>query len=101
MTTSERVVIQLPLEALLDIIEQLPEEALKTVKQKVEERLRRFASQLPPVVNDPFGEFWLSELGQMVVREADASTSIDEVRQILSKLSGSLARDIQEERGEW
>lgn len=100
MTTSERVAVQLPLEALLDIIEQLPEDALKAVKRKVDERLKSLVSQLPPAINDPFGEFWSSELGQMIAREADTSTSIDEVRRILSKLSGSLAQDIQEERGE-
>ncbi|MCS7266041.1 MAG: hypothetical protein NZ805_14565 [Armatimonadetes bacterium] len=100
MASSDRVAIHLPLEALLDIIEQLPEDALRTVKRKVDERLSHITSQLPAAINDPLNEFWFSELGRMILQEADESTNIDEVRKTLSKLSGSLAVDIQEERSE-
>jgi len=93
----EQVTVQIPLEALLNILDQLPEDALKAVKQRLDERLQ---TSLPSVVNDPTGEFWRSELGLHILREADESVSTEEVRCILGRLSGSLAQDILKEREE-
>ncbi|HXF69448.1 MAG TPA: hypothetical protein VNK89_06550 [Thermoflexus sp.] len=96
----KRALIWLPLETLIDIICQLPPEDLMVVKQKAEERLQSAPPTLPLVVNDPHGEFWGSELGRMIIAEADDHVNIEEVRQLLSKLKGSLAADIIAERGE-
>jgi hypothetical protein len=85
------------LEALLNILDQLPEDALKAVKQRLDERLQ---TSLPSVVNDPTREFWRSELGLHILREADESVSTEEVRCILGRLSGSLAQDILKGREE-
>jgi len=100
MGDDKRVVISIPLETLLSAIQQLPAEVLLLVKEKAEECLRQKAHSLPPVVNDPTGAFWMSELGQMILREADETVSLERVRQILGKLRGSLAEDILQERGE-
>ena len=92
-----QVTVQIPLEVLLNILDQLPEDALKVVKQRLDERLQ---TSLPPIVNDPAGEFWRSELGIHILQEADGSISTEEVRCILGRLSGSLAQDILREREE-
>jgi len=100
MGDGKQVIIPIPLETLLSALQQLPAEDLLLVKGKAEECLRQKVSSLPPVVNDPTGAFWGSDLGHMILQEADETVSVEGVRQILSKLRGSLAEDILQERGE-
>jgi hypothetical protein len=45
-------------------------------------------------------QFWESELGQYVAAEADDSIVIEDVRQALSMIPGSLAAEISRERDE-
>jgi hypothetical protein len=42
--------------------------------------------------------FWESELGQYIAAEADDSIAIEDVRQALSVLPGSLAAEVSRER---
>jgi len=96
MPEPKHVTVQIPLETLLSILDQLPEETLVAIRQKLDKRIKT----LPPtIVNDSAGEFWRSEIGKFILQEADESISTEDVRQLLRKLSGSLAQDILEERG--
>jgi hypothetical protein len=45
-------------------------------------------------------QFWESELGQYITAEADGSIAIEDVRQALSVIPGSLATEISRERDE-
>lgn len=43
-------------------------------------------------------QFWESELGQYIAAEADENVAIEDVRQALSAISGSLAGEIRRKR---
>jgi hypothetical protein len=85
-----KAIDQLPTESLVQLL-HLAETALSTrTRQKSEERVTQVEDE----------SFWKDELGQYLAAEADASVSIEEVRQALSTIPGSLAAEIRRERDE-
>lgn len=96
------VQITISLSELVRSIDQLPTEALSQLLQAVEATLakradlKRVGEGIP--VEDM--QFWESELGQYILAEADENIAIEDVRQALSVIPGSLAMEISKERDE-
>jgi hypothetical protein len=94
--------VSIPFYPLVRAIDQLPTEALLQLLHVTETALAGRASAQPEgqmaQVEDE--KFWESELGQYILAEADASISIEHVRQALSVIPGSLTTEISRERDE-
>ena len=94
--------IAIPFSTLVGAINQLPTEALLQLLHVTEATLATRADTQPEG-QGPQGEdaqFWESELGQYLTAEADDSIAIEDVRQALSIIPGSLAAEISRERDE-
>ena len=96
------VQIPIPFGTLLQVIDQLPTEALSQLLHVTEAALAarvgtRHAAQGMQVEDEAF---WESALGHYISCAADASIAITEVRQALSVIPGSLAAEISRERDE-
>ncbi len=59
---------------------------------------RRKAQRQPDTIED--AELWQGELGRYIEDEAEESVSVDELRQSLSTISGSMAAEVRAERDE-
>ena len=96
------VQISVPFGALVKAIDQLPTESLAQLLHLAEAALSARTSQKSQeqVTQVEDESFWENELGQYLAAEADANVSIEEVRQALSTIPGSLAAEISRERDE-
>jgi hypothetical protein len=96
------VQIPIPFGSLLKAIDQLPTESLVQLLHITEETLSTRTSQKSeqPATHVEDERFWEDELGQYIAAEADTSVSIEEVRNALSTIPGSLAAEIRRERDE-
>ena len=65
--------------------------------RQIHKRRKEFLSQADPIEDI---ELWQSELGRYIEDEADESVSVDELRQALSAIPGSMAAEISAERDE-
>ena len=94
--------IAIPFSTLVGAINQLPTEALLQLLRATEATLATRADARPEGqgLQGEDAQFWESELGQYVAAEADDSIAIEDVRQALSVISGSLAAEISRERDE-
>jgi hypothetical protein len=94
--------IAIPFSTLVGAINQLPTEALLQLLHATEATLATRADARPegPVIQGEDAQFWESELGQYIAAEADDSIAIEDVRQALSVIPGSLAAEISRERDE-
>jgi len=94
--------IAIPFSALVGAINQLPTETLLQLLHATEATLATRADARPEVqvLQGEDAQFWESELGQYVAAEADDSIAIEDVRQALSVIPGSLAAEISRERDE-
>jgi hypothetical protein len=94
--------IAIPFNTLVGAINQLPTEALLQLLHATEATLATRADARPEgqVSQGEDAQFWESELGQYVAAEADDSIAIEDVRQALSVIPGSLAAEISRERDE-
>jgi len=94
--------IPLPMDAFARIISQLPSDVLIELRRQIDQHLRSRRgtdlSALRAAVEDH--EFWESELGQMIMAEADDRLTLEELRQSLASIKGSLADDVASERDE-
>jgi hypothetical protein len=96
------VQIPIPFSAFVVAIDHLPTEALLELLHATEAALAtradtQLAGQMFQVEE---AQFWESELGQYITAEADDSIAIEDVRQALSVIPGSLATEISRERDE-
>ncbi len=87
---------------LLEILAQLPQKEQIEIHHLLGQWLDKAptpitAVKVPRAFND---EFLQTEFGQYILEEADASIPIEKVRKALSKIKGSLAQEIIEEREE-
>jgi len=87
---------------LLEILTQLPQKEQIEIHNFLGQWLDKTPTQITTVkgtrsFND---EFLQTEFGQYILQEADASIPIEKVRKALSKITGSLAQEIVEEREE-
>jgi hypothetical protein len=85
---------------LLEIWSQLPKKEQIEIHHLLGQWLNKTPTQIttvkePRAFND---EFLQTEFGQYILEEADASIPIEKVRKALSKITGSLAQTIIEER---
>ncbi len=94
--------ISIPLSEIVRSIDQLPTEALSQLLQAVETALAKRADLKGAGEGIPVEDmqFWESELGQYILAEADENIAIEDVRQALSVIPGSLAMEISRERDE-
>jgi hypothetical protein len=94
--------ITIPFSTLVGVINQLPTEALLQLLHATEATLatRADAWSEEQVLQGEDTQFWESELGQYVAAEADDSIAIEDVRQALSVIPGSLVAEISRERDE-
>ncbi len=99
---NSEVQISIPFDTLVRAIDQLPTETLSQLLHVAETALAARTGNKPEgqmtEVEDE--RFWESELGQYISAEADARIAIEEVRQALSVIPGSLAAEISRERDE-
>lgn len=85
---------------LLEIWSQLPQKEQIEIHHLLGQWLDKTPTKITTVkgsraFND---EFLQTEFGQYILDEADASIPIEKVRRALSKIKGSFAREIIEER---
>jgi hypothetical protein len=94
--------IAIPFNILIGAINLLPTEALLQLLHATEATLATRADARPEGqgLQGEDAQFWESELEQYVVAEADDSIAIEDVRQALSVIPGSLAAEISRERDE-
>jgi len=93
--------IRVPFEAFAEFISQLPSDALVALRDQTEEQLLSRGQQTHGDADVLEGEeFWKSELGKMVLDEADDSLSHEDLRRSLSSIKGSLSDDVAAERDE-
>jgi hypothetical protein len=94
--------IAIPFSTLVGAINQLPTETLLQLLHATEATLATRADARPEgqVLQGEDAQFWESELGQYVAAEANDSIAIEDVRQALSVIPGSLAAEISRERDE-
>ena len=94
--------IAIPFSTLVGAINQLPTEALLQLLYATEATLATRADARPEgqVIQGEDAQFWESELGQYVAAAANDSIAIEDVRQALSAIPGSLAAEISRERDE-
>jgi len=94
--------IAIPFSILVGAINQLPTEALLQLLHVTKATLATRAKARPEgqVSHGEDAQFWESELGQYIAAEADDSIAIEDVRQALSVIPGSLAAEISRERDE-
>jgi hypothetical protein len=94
--------IAIPFSTLVGAINQLPTEALLQLLHAAEATLATRADARPEgqALQGEDAQFWESELGQYVAAEADDSIAIEDVRQALAVIPGSLAAEISRERDE-
>ncbi|MFT5365188.1 MAG: hypothetical protein ACI8V2_000125 [Candidatus Latescibacterota bacterium] len=98
--TDKDVSIQLPLERLIETVCKLSSEDLMEVRRRIEAQLQT-SYQIEDASHDlEDKEFWASDLGQEMMAEADSSITMEEVLKITSKIKGSMAKMISEERDE-
>ena len=90
--------IHLPFEKLTEALYHLPPEDLVEVKKHIDARLQ---STLAPATTSPEEkEFWNTDLGQLILAEADAGISLEEVLKATSQIKNSLAAEAIAERDE-
>ena len=94
--------IAIPFSTLVGAINQLPTEALMQLLHATEATLatRNDARPEGQMLQGEDAQFWESELGQYIATEADDRIAIEDVRQALSVIPGSLAAEISRERDE-
>ena len=94
--------IAIPFSTLVGAINQLSTEALLQLLHATAATLATRADVRPEaqMIQGEDVQFWESELGQYVAAEADDSIAIEDVRQALSVIPGSLAAEISRERDE-
>ncbi len=85
---------------LLENLAQLTKKEQIEIHHLLGQWLNKTSTQItiakgPRAFND---EFLQTEFGRYILKEADASIPIEKVRKILSKIKGSLAQAIIEER---
>ena len=85
---------------LVGSINQLPTEALLQLLHATDATLATRAKARPEgqMLQGEDAQFWESELGQHIAAEANDSIAIEDVRQALSVIPGSLAAEISRER---
>lgn len=96
--TPREIEIHLPLETLVKIICRLPQEDLIEVHQRIDEHLKSQLSNAPLPIEDP--DFWATDVGRMILTEADDSISTEDVLKATSRIKGSLAAEVAAERDE-
>lgn len=90
--------IHLPFEKLTEALYHLPPEDLAEVKKRIDARLQ---SALAPAITSPEEEeFWNTGLGQLILTEADAGISLEEVLKATSQIKNPLAAEAIAERDE-
>jgi hypothetical protein len=94
--------IAIPFSTLVGAINQLPTEALLQLLRATEATLatRADARLEGQVIQGEDAQIWENELGQYIAAEADDHIAIEDVRQALSVILGSLAAEISRERDE-
>lgn len=102
MPQHSEVQIPIPFSALIGAIDQLPTEALLQLLHATEAALamRTDTGLAGQTMQGEEAHFWESELGQYIAAEADGSIAIEDVRQALAVIPGSLAAEISRERDE-
>jgi hypothetical protein len=87
---------------LLEMLAQLPQKEQSEIHRRLGQWLTKRSGKVPAVKNSRLRnrEFLQTEFGQYVLEEADPLIPIEKVRKTLSKIKGSFAKDIIEEREE-
>ena len=99
---NSEIQIAVPFSTLVGVINQLPTEVLLQLLRATEATLATRVEAWPErqVIQGEDAQFWESELGQYIATEADDRIAIEDVRQALSVIPGSLAAEISRERDE-
>ena len=87
---------------LLEILAQLPQKEQIEIHHLLGKWLNKTPTKIT-TVKEPRAfneEFLQTEFGQYILEEADGSIPIEKVRKALSKITGTLAQEIIEEREE-
>lgn len=98
------VEMRIPFETLVNLISQLPSKELAELQRRLDillaKKISTSTGEEIAILEPEDVDLWEGELGQYILEEADDSVAIEEVRQALSAIRGSMAAEVSADRDE-